>query len=330
MTCLIVWLLQSHRQKIDFTSKILRRWRKLAKSIFSMRIWVVKNFRFFSIDHVIWDVFCRRNRSESKSKRARRTHIQFISSFSDSCESDSFFSFFDCWSESHRDRVALNSLKMRNELLSKMFACRSIVVWFTHVSARSRWVYAFEIFQSRCSTCSLLICILYEWCSTYLRFACNIWFESAIDSNADRWKRRASQFSKSKSKWLETTRKCFVNNYFIWLRIYWSFSIFYSRTCVKRKHRKWESNEQRKCTTFVFCERSLLRWKSTISWKSWSVSSFFLEFSYVWISFQSCVDLHVENSNVDSRLNRVRVNLDRDRHVKLLRISDEMNQFVFD
>jgi hypothetical protein len=26
---------------------------------------------------------------------------------------------------------------------------------------------------------------------------------------------------------------------------------------------------------------------------------FFLNFSYVWISFQSCVDLHVENSNVD-------------------------------
>jgi hypothetical protein len=47
MTCLIVWLLQSHWQKIDFTSRILRRWRKLMKSIFSMRIWVVKKFSIF-------------------------------------------------------------------------------------------------------------------------------------------------------------------------------------------------------------------------------------------------------------------------------------------
>jgi hypothetical protein len=47
MTCLVVWLLQSHRQKIDFTSRILRRWRKLAKSIFSMRIWVVRELSIF-------------------------------------------------------------------------------------------------------------------------------------------------------------------------------------------------------------------------------------------------------------------------------------------
>jgi hypothetical protein len=47
MTCFVVWLFQSHRQKIDFTSKILRRWKKLAKSIFSMRIWVVKRFSIF-------------------------------------------------------------------------------------------------------------------------------------------------------------------------------------------------------------------------------------------------------------------------------------------
>ncbi len=127
-----------------------------------MRIWVVKNFRFFSIDHVIWDVFCRRDRFESKSKWTRRTHIQFISSFSDSCESDLFLFFFDCWSASHRDRIALNSLRMRDELLSKMSACRSVVVWFIHVSARSKWVYAFEISQNRCLICSLLICILYE------------------------------------------------------------------------------------------------------------------------------------------------------------------------
>jgi hypothetical protein len=47
MTCFVVWVLQSHRQKIDFTSKILRRWRKLAKSIFSMRIWVVRKLSIF-------------------------------------------------------------------------------------------------------------------------------------------------------------------------------------------------------------------------------------------------------------------------------------------
>ncbi len=57
---------------------------------------------------------------------------------------------------------------------------------------------------------------------------------------------------------------------------------------------------------------------------------FFLNFSYVWISFQWYVDLHVENSNVDSRLNRVRIDLDCDRHVEFLRIFDEMNQLVFD
>jgi hypothetical protein len=47
MTCLIVWLFQSHRQKIDFTSRILRRWRKFAKSIFSMRFWIVKKLSIF-------------------------------------------------------------------------------------------------------------------------------------------------------------------------------------------------------------------------------------------------------------------------------------------
>jgi hypothetical protein len=47
MTCFVVWLLQSHRQTIDFTSRILRRWKKLAKSIFLMRIWVVKELSIF-------------------------------------------------------------------------------------------------------------------------------------------------------------------------------------------------------------------------------------------------------------------------------------------
>jgi uncharacterized protein YktB (UPF0637 family) len=81
MTCLIVWLLQSHRQKIDFTSRILRRWRKLAKSIFSMRIWVVKEFSiFFS-----WSCNLRRFLStksiwveiEASTKNAYSVHLFF-------------------------------------------------------------------------------------------------------------------------------------------------------------------------------------------------------------------------------------------------------------
>jgi hypothetical protein len=56
---------------------------------------------------------------------------------------------------------------------------------------------------------------------------------------------------------------------------------------------------------------------------------FFLNFSYVWISFQSCVDLHVKNSNVDFRLNRVRIDFDRDRYVELFRIVNETNPLVF-
>jgi hypothetical protein len=55
---------------------------------------------------------------------------------------------------------------------------------------------------------------------------------------------------------------------------------------------------------------------------------FFLNFSYMWISFQSCIDLHIENSNVNFRLNRVRIDFDRDRHVEFFRIFDDMNQFV--
>jgi hypothetical protein len=133
-----------------------------------------------------------------------------------------------------------------------------------------------------------LICILYEWCLTCLRFACDIWSEFAADSDADRWKRRASQVLESRSKWLETTQRCFVNNDFVWLRVCWSSSIFYSWACVRQRHSKWESNEQRICTTFESCERSFFRWKSTSSWKSWSVSSFFFEF-FVRVNFISVV-----------------------------------------
>jgi hypothetical protein len=159
-----------------------------------------------------------------------------------------------------------------------MFACRSTAVRLIRASARSKWVYAFEICQSRCLACSLLTCIFYEWCSTCSRFACDIWFKFAVDSNADRWKRRASQLSESRSRWLETTRRCFVNSDFVWLRVCWSFSIFYSWACVRRKRCRWERNEQRRCTTFEFCEKSLFRWKFTASWRLWSVSSFFLKF----------------------------------------------------
>jgi hypothetical protein len=47
MICFVVWLFQLHRQKIDFTSRVLRRWKKLTKSIFSMRIWIVKKLSIF-------------------------------------------------------------------------------------------------------------------------------------------------------------------------------------------------------------------------------------------------------------------------------------------
>jgi hypothetical protein len=276
MFCRLIISIASTKDR--FHVENLTTMKKIRKIDFSMRIWIVKklsiffnwscNLKRFLSTRSIWIEI------EVNTKNAYSVYLFFqrfmwkrIISF-----------FFDCWSESHRDRVALNSLKMRDELLSMMSACRSTVVRFTHASIRLRWVYAFEISQNRCSTCSLLICILYEWCSTCLQFACDIWSEFAINSDADRWKWRAFQFSKSKSKWLETIRKCFVNNDFVWLRVCWSFSIFYSWACVKRRRRKWKSSEQRRCTALESCEKSFFRWRSTTSWKSWSVSSFFLEF----------------------------------------------------
>jgi hypothetical protein len=214
-----------------------------------MQIWIVKEFSIFSVDRAVWDAFCRRSRSESKSKRAQKMNTRLISSFSDQCEIDSFFFFFNYWNKLHRDWVALNSFRMRDELLSKMFACRSIAVWFIRASARSRWVYALEISQNRYSIWSLWICILYEWCSTCWWFTCDIWFSFVIDLNVNWWKRHAFQLSESKSRWLEKNRKCFVNNDFVWLQVCWSFSIFYSWACVKRRRCRWEPNEQQKCTT---------------------------------------------------------------------------------
>jgi hypothetical protein len=57
---------------------------------------------------------------------------------------------------------------------------------------------------------------------------------------------------------------------------------------------------------------------------------FLLNFLHMRISFQSRVNLYLEYSNVDFRLNRIRVDFDRDCHVKLFRIFDEMNQLIFD
>ncbi len=155
-------MFQSYRQKIDFTSKILRRWRKLAKSIFSMRIWIVKEFSIF----FNWSCNLKRFLSTKsiwiEIEQAKRTYIQFISFFNDLCKNDSFFFFFECWNESHRDRIALSLFKVRDKLLSKMSFYRSIVLWFIRVFARSKWVYTFEIFQNRCSACLLLICIFCE------------------------------------------------------------------------------------------------------------------------------------------------------------------------
>jgi hypothetical protein len=81
MTCFVVWLLQSHEQKIDFTSRILRRWRKLAKSIFSMRIWIVKKLSIF----FNWSCILRRFLStrsiwieiEASTKNAYLIHLFF-------------------------------------------------------------------------------------------------------------------------------------------------------------------------------------------------------------------------------------------------------------
>ncbi len=55
---------------------------------------------------------------------------------------------------------------------------------------------------------------------------------------------------------------------------------------------------------------------------------FLLNFSYVRISFQTNVDLNSQNSYVDFRLYRARFDLDRDCHIKLLWILDEINQLV--
>jgi hypothetical protein len=167
-------LLQSHRQKIDFTSRILRRWKKLAKSIFSMRIWVVKklliffnwlcNLRRFLSTRSIWVEI------EASTKNA----YSILFFFQRFMWKRFIFLFF--WllkriaSWSNRIEFVQNARRIIIEDVS----CRSIVVWFTHASIRSKWIYAFEVFQNRCSVYSLLIYILYEWCSTCLRFARNI------------------------------------------------------------------------------------------------------------------------------------------------------------
>jgi hypothetical protein len=56
---------------------------------------------------------------------------------------------------------------------------------------------------------------------------------------------------------------------------------------------------------------------------------FLLNFSYMRISFQTNVDLNLQNSYVDFRLYDARLDLDRDYHVELFWIFEKMNQFVF-
>jgi hypothetical protein len=137
---------------------------------------LIVQFETFFVD----EIDLSRNRSEHEKRILDSFLLSAIN-----VKAIHFFLFFDCWNELHRNRIALSLFKMRRELLSKMFACRSVVVWLICASIRSKWIYAFEVFQNRCSTCSLLICILYEWDLTCLWFACNIWFEFVINLNAN-------------------------------------------------------------------------------------------------------------------------------------------------
>jgi hypothetical protein len=82
--------------------------------------------------------------------------------------------------------------------------------------------------------------------------------------------------------------------------------------CVRSSFRKRKLSESRMCITFEFCEKWHFIWTSIFLWKSWTVLSFFLNFSYVRISFQTNVDLNFQNSYVDFRLYRARFDLDRD------------------
>ncbi len=102
MTCLIVWLFQSRRQKIDFTFIILRRWRKFAKSIFSMRIWIVKKFLIF----FNWSCSLKRFLStksiwvEIEASMKNAYSIYFF--FQQLMWKRFIFHFLDCWNELSR------------------------------------------------------------------------------------------------------------------------------------------------------------------------------------------------------------------------------------
>jgi hypothetical protein len=167
-------LLQLHRQKIDFTSKILRQWRKLAKSIFSMRIWVVKKLSIF----FNWSCNLRRFLStksiwikiETSTKNAYSIHF-FFQRFM----WKRFISFF-LWllkriaSWSSRIKFVQNARRIIIDDVSLSINCCTIYSCFSSLEMSL----CIRKFWNRCSACSLLICTLYKWCSICLRFARDI------------------------------------------------------------------------------------------------------------------------------------------------------------
>ncbi len=153
-------MFQSHRQKIDFTSKILRQWRKFAKSIFLMWIWVVKklsiffnwpcNLRRFLSTRSIWIQI------EASTKNAYSIHL-FFQRFM----WKRFMFFFIV--EANRIVIELHWIRSKCEanyyrrcLFIDQLLCDSFVlqlVWNEFIHSK---------FQNRCSIYSLLICILYK------------------------------------------------------------------------------------------------------------------------------------------------------------------------
>jgi hypothetical protein len=279
MTCLVVWLLQSHRQKIDFTSRILRRWRKLAKLIFSMSIWIVKKLSIF----FNWSCNLRRFLStksiwveiEASTKNAYSIHLFFQRFMWKRYISLILWLLKRIASRSNRTEFAQNAKRIVIEdvclsinycVIHSCFNSLEMILCIRDLSKSLLNLLVIDLHSLRMMFDMLAICM------RYLIWVCS-WFRCRSMKTTC-----VSAFRMKIEMIFETIRKCFVNSDFVWLRICWLSSTFYSWTCVKRKRRRWERSEQRKCTTFESCERSFFRWKSTISWKSWSVSSFFLEF----------------------------------------------------
>jgi hypothetical protein len=129
MTCLIVWLFQSHRQNIDFTSRILWRWRKLAKSIFSMRIWIVKKFSIF---------------------------------FNWSCNLKRFLSTKSIWIKEHEERI-FNSFLFSTIHVKAIHFFFSLIVEANRIVIESHWIRSKceANYYRRCLFIDQLLCDLF-------------------------------------------------------------------------------------------------------------------------------------------------------------------------